>query len=117
MRLQAVLAELTAFVTSRGSGKQKRMAFVMRRVAQDVCEEMQDADPETLVAYFDQMGKVVSWIGTGNNENLPEPLRELFLPRAEGIQRAITGAEDEKDVVTVPDGIDSELPRADTWTR
>lgn len=91
MRLRAVLAELTSYVTSKGSGKQRRMAFVMRRIAQDVCEELEDSDPETISAYFDQMGKVVSWIGTGDDGSLPEALREVFLPRAEGIRIALDG--------------------------
>jgi hypothetical protein len=110
MRLQAVLAELTAFVANKGSGKQKRMAFVMRRIATDVCEELQDSDPESVAAYFDQMGKVVSWIGTGNNADLPEALQELFLPRAEGIQLAIEGTSVEvdridEDVVAASGGV------------
>lgn len=66
------------------------MAFVMRRIANDVCEELQDSDPETVAAYFDQMGSVISWIGTGNNDNLSPSLQELFMPRTEGIQAAIT---------------------------
>ena len=90
LRLRAVLAELTSFITSKGSNKQKRMAFVMRRIANDVCEELQDSDPETVAAYFDQMGSVISWIGTGNNDNLSPSLQELFMPRTEGIQAAIT---------------------------
>ena len=102
LRLRAVLAELTSFVVSKGSGKQKRMAFVMRRVANDVCEEMVDSDPDTVAAYFNQMGQVVSWIGTGDNEALPDALRELFLPRAEGIQLAIENTE---DVVAAPGGV------------
>lgn len=87
------------------------MAFVLRRVATDICEEMGEADADTIAAYFNQMGQVVSWIGTGDNNNLPEQLRDMFLPRAEGIQRAIEG-----DVVTIPDGVDTELSGADTRT-
>lgn len=137
LRLRAVLAELTSFVASKGSGKQKRMAFVLRRVATDICEEMGEADADTIAAYFNQMGQVVSWIGTGDNNNLPEQLRDMFLPRAEGIQRAIEGTirrcancgkETDvsepvctcgisKDVVTIPDGVDTELSGADTRTR
>jgi len=117
LRLRAVLAELTSFVVSKGSGKQKRMAFVMRRVANDVCEEMGDSDPETVAAYFNQMGQVVSWIGTGDNDSLPQALRELFLPRAEGIQLAIESGnageinvavqehENVEDVVAAPGGV------------
>jgi hypothetical protein len=96
LRLRAVLAELTSFVGSRGTGKQKRMAFVMRRIATDVCEELQESDPETISAYFDQMGQVISWIGTGDDDSLPSALKELFLPRAAGI-RAITSGENPED--------------------
>lgn len=114
LRLRAVLAELTSYVTSKGSSKQKRMAFVMRRIANDVCEELGDSDPETVGAYFDQMGSVISWIGTGNNDSLSPQLQELFAPRAEGIQRAITGSELEEELVTPSIGIDPELSGANT---
>jgi hypothetical protein len=108
MRLRAVLAELTSFVGSKGNAKQKRMSFILKRVAQDVCEEMGEANPEMVSAYFDQMGKVVSWIGTGDNDSLPDSLRELFLPRTEGIQMAIEARTPEvEDVVTAPVGINT----------
>ena len=100
LRLRAVLAELTSYVTSKGSSKQKRMAFVMRRIANDVCEELGDSDPETVGAYFYLMGSVISWNCTGNNDSLSPQLQELFAPRAEGIQRAITGGELEEELVT-----------------
>jgi hypothetical protein len=94
LRLRAVLAELTSFVSAKGSGKQKRMAMVMRRIANDVCEELQDSDPETISAYFDQMGTVISWIGTGDNDSLSPQLQELFSPRIEGIALAIEASND-----------------------
>jgi hypothetical protein len=98
-------------VSAKGSGKQKRMAMVMRRIANDVCEELQDSDPETVSAYFDQMGSVISWIGTGDHASLSPQLRELFSGRIEGIQLAIGPDEPEvdtdkvKDVVAASGGI------------
>ncbi len=113
MRLRAVLAELSGFVASRGNSKQKRMSMILKRVANDVCEEMGEADPATIAAYFDQMGKVVSWIGTGDSDSLPQQIRELFAGRAEGIQLAIEGTE---ELVAATSGVDTELSGADPRT-
>jgi len=122
MRLRAVLAELTSFVVSRGTGKQKRMAFVIKRVANDMLEELADGDPENLSIYFDMMAKVVSWIGTGRDEDLPESMRTLFDARSEGIRETVyleskpADPELDEEMVAAPSGGNPELSGADTRT-
>jgi hypothetical protein len=82
LRLQCVLAELQGYVGARGNGKQKRMNFVIRRIIDDVVEELHEIPVEHMQAYFDYMGKVVQWIGTGDDEILPDSIREYLQARA-----------------------------------
>jgi hypothetical protein len=82
------MAELAGFVGSKGSAKQKRMLMIVKRIANDVCEELQDQDQETLSDYFAQMGQVISWIGTGTYDGMSDQMREWIRPRAEGIENA-----------------------------
>jgi hypothetical protein len=120
-RLRAVLAELSGFVGSKGTAKQKRMLFVVNRMANDICEELQDADQETLSSYFAQMGQVISWIGTGSYDGMTEIMREWIRPRAEAIAELTPDPEFgdfvEEELVATYSGSNNGMPRADTWTR
>jgi hypothetical protein len=120
-RLRAVLAELSGFVGSKGTSKQKRMLFVVNRIANDICEELQDSDPETLSEYFAQMGQVISWIGTGRYDNMTDVMREWIRPRAEAIGELMPdpdfGDFVEEELVATYSGVDNGMSRADTWTR
>jgi hypothetical protein len=121
-RLRAVLAELSGFVGSKGSAKQKRMLFVVNRMANDICEELQDADQETLSNYFAQMGQVITWIGTGSYDGMTEVMREWIRPRAEGIAELMPDPDfgdfiEDEELVTTPSGSNNGMSRADTWTR
>jgi hypothetical protein len=112
MRLRAVMAELTSYVLQHGNGKHKRMGFVLRRIANDVIEELGEdgRNEEDISVYFANMGKVISWIGTGNDDDLPESIREFLMARA-GSDEPIGEIE---DVVVVPDGVDTELSGTNT---
>jgi hypothetical protein len=111
-RLRAVLAELASYVGAKGTGKQKRMLMVIRRVAEDVCEELQETDQASLSAYFEQMGQVISWIGSGKYDNMSPVMREWISARADAIDPPAITAEVE-ELVAVPNGTDSGDGRAD----
>jgi hypothetical protein len=81
-RLRAVLAELTTFVSRNGGGKQKRVNFVIKHIVEDVVEELEGLPQEHMSAYFAQMGQVISWIGTGDDNALPPAIKEYLQARA-----------------------------------
>ena len=81
-RLRAVLAELTTFVSRNGGGKQKRVNFVIKHIVEDVVEELEGLPQEHMSAYFAQMGQVISWIGTGDDNSLPPAIKEYLQARA-----------------------------------
>lgn len=58
------------------------MAWVLKRVAGDVIEELDEIDPNALSAYFHYMGTVISWIGTGDDDSLPDTIKEFLQARA-----------------------------------
>lgn len=93
------------------------MLLVVRRIANDVCEELGEADQDTLAAYFNQMGQVISWIGSGALDGASPEIREWLLPRAEGIQLALEGNEQlelfDEELVPIPVGVDSRSPGSD----
>jgi hypothetical protein len=106
------MAELTSYVLQHGTGRHKRMGFILRRIAADVIEELGEdgRDEEQISVYFANMGKVISWIGTGNDNDLPEAMKEFLMARAGSDE---SPAEIE-DVVVVPDGVDTELSGSNT---
>jgi hypothetical protein len=110
-RLRAVLAELSGFVGTKGTAKQKRMMLVVRRMANDICEELQDADQKTLSQYFSQMGQVIAWIGTGSYDGMNDLMREWIKPRAEAIAEAYPTGEADDPLSEIPmDSIDEPDP-------
>jgi hypothetical protein len=109
LRLRAVLAELTSYVAlNQGelpAGK-KRMMWVLKRVANDAIEEMAEVDPNIMSVYFNYMGSVISWIGHGEDDKLPDSVKEFLQAR--------TGTEDPE---AIDNGINAELPTADSNAR
>jgi hypothetical protein len=103
MRLKAVLAELTSYATKNTDqlpANKRRMMWVLKRVAADVVEELDEVEPAVMSAYFNYMGSVISWIGHGDDEHLPNEVKEFLQAR--------TGTE------PVEDGINTELSGANT---
>lgn len=97
------MAELTSYIGKNQDqlGNKKRMLWVMRRVSQDVMEELKEADPVVMSLYMEYMGAVISWIGHGDDDKLPDSVKEFLQARA-GTEE-VTG-----------DGIDPELSPANT---
>jgi hypothetical protein len=82
-RFKGIVAQLRYFIENsaeaRGLGK---MAFLMTTLADELAEEMKDMDEMQIRIFMFQIGEVISWIGHGENERLPDVIR----PFAENIQ-------------------------------
>jgi hypothetical protein len=64
-----------------GSGM-ARMAFLLTTITDELGEELRDVDDMTVRIFLAQIGEVIAWIGHGDNQRLPESVREF----AEGVQ-------------------------------
>jgi hypothetical protein len=74
---------LTDFIRNNQDGSPLgKMAFLMTTISEEMAEEMREYDELTIRKFMFQTGEVISWIGHGDNERLPESMREF----AEGIQ-------------------------------
>jgi hypothetical protein len=75
-RLRAVLTVLNRFVAENGkdSGFQN-FAVIMEALTDEVIEELNEKDEQTIGFFMSQMGEVIAWIGHGDNSRLPDQLR------------------------------------------
>lgn len=75
-RFRGVINELTGFVRdNHKDDRLGRMAFVLSAIGDELSEELQDSDPDTMAAYWSMIGNVMEWIGTGDTEALPDFLQ------------------------------------------
>ena len=84
LRLKGVLKTLTGIISeSQDAHPLGRMAFLMTTISEEVAEEMREYDEMTMRLFMFQIGEVISWIGHGDNERLPDNVRafaELIQP-------------------------------------
>ena len=85
IRLRSVMSMLNGFVIENGDGQLSRYAFLMQALTDEVIEELTTKDEATIGAFMEGMGEVIAWIGHGDNERLPDPVRSI----AEEIQPPI----------------------------
>jgi hypothetical protein len=85
LRLQAVMASLNNFVISSGESDLSKFAFLMQALTDEVIEELTEKDDEAIGIFMAQMGQVIAWIGHGDNDQLPDPVRQF----AEELQPSI----------------------------
>lgn len=76
-RLNAVMKMLNGFVISNDDGQLARYAFLMQALTDEVIEELSEKDEATIGAFMEGMGEVIAWIGHGDNERLPDPIRSF----------------------------------------
>lgn len=57
------------------------MNLIMKYMTRSIAEELEDVPEEAIGPYFEQIGKIVSWIGTGDDATLPDGLREFLSAR------------------------------------
>ena len=82
---------LEKFITENDSGMMGRMAFFMTTLTDEIAEEMAELDELQIRLFMFQIGEVISWIGHGDNERLPENIR----PFAEMVQPSANTGEPE----------------------
>lgn len=77
IRLQAVMNMLNGYVINSGDAQMGRYAFLMQSLTDEVIEELTDKDEATIGTFMEGMGEVIAWIGHGDNERLPDPLKSF----------------------------------------
>lgn len=90
LRLQAVLGTLNNFVITNGREVGfANFGIIMQSLTEELIEELDEKDEETVGAFMARMGEVIAWIGHGDNDRLPEELRvfaEEIQPSREKIE-------------------------------
>lgn len=74
IRLHAVMSTLNNFVIANDETGLARFAFLMQALTDEVIEELDEKDEETIGGFMAQMGEVIAWIGHGDNSRLPDNL-------------------------------------------
>lgn len=81
LRFRGIIRELVAYA-SREAGGYEHLSFLLTTFSDELAEELKEMDELSLRLYFFNIGEIISWVGHGDNERLPDFIR----PFAEGIQ-------------------------------
>lgn len=77
-RMKGVIAELRSMIEANNDGSGlARFAFLMTSLSDELAEELRDYDEITIRAFMFQVGEVISWIGHGDNQRLPDMVKEF----------------------------------------
>jgi hypothetical protein len=78
VRLKGVVRMLSNIVAQNddGSGMGK-LSFFMTTLTDELAEELAELDEIHVRLYMFQIGEIISWIGHGDNERLPESVKEF----------------------------------------
>ena len=75
-RLKAVLHVFQQFIETNDDGQGiARFSWLINSITEELAEELSDKDEASMAIYMAQIGQVISWIGHGDNEALPEQLQ------------------------------------------
>ena len=86
-RLKGVVKMLRTMIEANNDGSGlARFAFIMTSLTDELAEDLAEYDELTIRAFMFQIGEVISWIGHGDNERLPEAV-QVF---ADNIQATVT---------------------------
>lgn len=81
------MTALTTYIRENNDGSMlARMSPIMMSFGEELADEMAELDELTIRAYMFQIGEVISWIGHGDNDRLPEAVRgfgEMIQPSRE----------------------------------
>lgn len=69
------MESLTRYVSGSPESNFHRMGFVLEGMVDELADELADLPADMLEKYFELVGSVLSWIGNGNADTLPEELR------------------------------------------
>lgn len=91
-RLHAVMSALNSFVIANDETGLARFAFLMQALTDEVIEELDEKDEETIGGFMEQMGQVIAWIGHGDTSRLPDSL-VMFAETITGVSDTATSNE------------------------
>lgn len=75
-RMKGVMYALRTMIEENNDGSGlARFAFIMTTLSDELADELEDYDEIAIRAFMFQIGEVISWIGHGDNERLPEAVQ------------------------------------------
>lgn len=75
-RMKGVMYALRGMIEENNDGSGlARFAFLMTTLSEELAEELVEYDEIAIRAFMFQIGEVISWIGHGDNERLPDAVR------------------------------------------
>lgn len=75
-RLKGVLRVFQDFIEKNDDeGSIARYSWLISSLTEELGEELSEKDEASMAIYMAQIGKVISWIGHGDNSQLPEDLQ------------------------------------------
>lgn len=77
VRLEAVLNMLNAFVIENGDPGLARYVVIYQALTDEVIEELTERDDAAIGMFMEMMGDVIAWIGHGDNDRLPDTIRDF----------------------------------------
>jgi hypothetical protein len=104
-RLKGVVRVLEGVIRANDDGMYGRLAFFMSTVTDELAEELSELDEMQVRMYMFQIGQVISWIGHGDNDQLPDAVKEF----GEMVQPSVN--------IDNPNGEESSPVGTDTKTR
>lgn len=98
VRFSGVMNELLSYNLAQGkSARSRRVTLVLEAVMEEVTEELREAIMEaeadgdsSFAGYFSWVGEIISWIGTGDIDSLPEEMQ--------AVARRIMGIPEQKEL-------------------
>lgn len=105
-RLRGVMSSLMRYVQDNSDGSMLgRMSPILMSFAEEMADELGELDELTIRAYMYQIGEVISWIGHGDNNRLPEgvqPFAEMIQPSRSDV--GSTESDSETNQPAIPEG-------------
>lgn len=72
-----------SFSWEQGREQDRRRLWIIRPIVDEISEELATMPQDRLAYYWENIGLLFQWIGTGDDTKMPEELRE-FVARVEG---------------------------------
>lgn len=70
-RLRLVLDHLSMFVHQHGDERTRRIQWIIEPFIEEITTQLSGLDQGTMETYWNNVGLLFQWVGTGNEENLP----------------------------------------------
>jgi hypothetical protein len=68
---------LNNFVLENGDPSLARYVVIYQALTDEVIDELTERDDESIGMFMEMMGDVISWIGHGDNDRLPDAVRDF----------------------------------------